>query len=154
VRVVDYGKPGVRTTWLLTWRGRRRRAFDTVQWLVPIVFEIDSTSRWGTPKFKSPGVSESTSWRVRVRFTSRLGSSMAVISNEQWLKCSNDANKSFCHSRMETSGIGKDRVLQCFAFSLGDETGRRHEVYVLWIEDKSGCHGGERWKWSPLFPLV
>jgi hypothetical protein len=153
--VVDYGKPGVRTTWLLTWGGRRRRAFDTVQWPVPIVFEIDLTTRWGTPKSKSPVVSEFTSWRVRVRFASRLGSSMAVISNRQWLECSNDANKSFCHLKMETSGIGKHRPSLCFAFRLGDETGRRHEVCVLWIEgkvDATAENGGSGW--SPLIPLV
>ena len=24
---------------------------------------------------------------------------------------------------------------------------------MLWIEGESGCHGGERWKWNPLFDL-
>ena len=138
---MDYGKSSARTTWPLTWRGRQRRASDTVQWLVPIVFEIDSTNGWGTPKSKSPGASESTSWTVRVRFRSPLGSSMVVISNWQWLECSNDANKSCCHLKMETSRIGKHRPSLCFAFRLGDETGRRHEVCV--------CVVDRRQKWMP-----
>jgi hypothetical protein len=43
----------------------------------------------------------------------------------------------------EDKRIGKHRASQCFAFRLGYGTGRTQEVCVLWIEDKSGCHGGD-----------
>jgi len=56
-------------------------------------------------------------------------------------------------TRIQKESEPESRGPQSFAFKLGKIPRRRLEVFVLWIEGESGCHGGERWKRSPLFIL-
>jgi len=75
------------------------------------------------------------------------------VGSRRVVKCSHDANKLCRHTDTKRIRTRKQRASQSFAFKLGKIPRRRLEVFVLWIEGESGCHGGERWKRSPLFIL-
>jgi len=75
------------------------------------------------------------------------------VGSRRVVNSSHDANKPCRHTDTKRIRIRKQRASQSFAFELGNTIRRKLEMFVLWIEGESGCHGGERWKRSPLFIL-